>query len=262
MPSARSRHVRSILRRGDPASRALEWTCFWVIVACGDRDGAKLAKVMTQPRAFQAAALHLLPPALTALRHRHPDAELSIVDTTSDRGGDEVAAGRLDMAVVASWGIPMAAPAHVTVHPLLRDPLVVVLPDDHRLVRRHPTAKTVRLEQLRDEAWVTILAGHAARAQFDDAAVAAGFTPKIRFQTESYDVAQALVGTGIGVALVSRLALRRVPGTTHRSLARPRLHREIFAVTPADTTFTPLVATFLELLYNVSRDIATSPTVQ
>jgi DNA-binding transcriptional LysR family regulator len=212
--------------------------------------------------AFQAAALHLLPPALTALRHRHPDAELSIVDTTSDRGGDEVAAGRLDMAVVASWGIPMAAPAHVTVHPLLRDPLVVVLPDDHRLVRRHPTAKTVRLEQLRDEAWVTILAGHAARAQFDDAAVAAGFTPKIRFQTESYDVAQALVGTGIGVALVSRLALRRVPGTTHRSLARPRLHREIFAVTPADTTFTPLVATFLELLYNVSRDIATSPTVQ
>jgi hypothetical protein len=27
----------------------LKWTCLWVIVACGDRDGAKLAKVMTQP---------------------------------------------------------------------------------------------------------------------------------------------------------------------------------------------------------------------
>jgi len=120
----------------------------------------------------------------------------------------------------------------------------------------------VRLEQLRNEAWVTILAGHAARAQFEDAAVAAGFTPNIRFQTESYDVAQALVGSSIGVALVSRLALRRLPGTTHRSLARPRLHREILAVTPADTTFTPLVATFLQLLYNVSRDIATSPTVE
>ncbi len=53
---------------------------------------------------------------------------------------------------------------------------------------------------------MTILAGHAAREQFDRAAAAAGFVPKIRFQTASYDVAQALVGTGIGVALVSRLA--------------------------------------------------------
>ena len=44
MPSALSRHVRSILPRRDPASRALKWTCLWVIVACGDRDGAKLAK--------------------------------------------------------------------------------------------------------------------------------------------------------------------------------------------------------------------------
>jgi len=60
-----------------------------------------------------------------------------------------------------------------------------------------------------------------ARAQFDHAAAAAGFTPKVRFETESYDVAQALVGTGIGVALISRPALTHLPGTTHRELAPP-----------------------------------------
>ncbi|MFI7543427.1 LysR family transcriptional regulator, partial [Actinoplanes sp. NPDC049599] len=81
--------------------------------------------------AFQAAALHLLPPALTALRHRYPDADLTVTDITSDEGVDEVVAGRLDMAVIASWDTPITPPGPVTVHPLLRDPMVVVLPDDH-----------------------------------------------------------------------------------------------------------------------------------
>jgi DNA-binding transcriptional LysR family regulator len=205
--------------------------------------------------AFQAAALHLLPPALTALRHRYPDADLSIVDVRSERGMHEVAAGRLDMAVIASWDTPATPPQHVLVHPLLLDPLVVVLPDDHMLAASQPRQTAMRLEQLRDEAWVTILAGHAARVQFDRAAATAGFIPKVRFQTESYDVAQALVGTGIGVALVSRLALTGVPGTAHRELARPGLHRQLYAVTLTDTTSTPLVAAFLDLLHDVARDI-------
>ncbi|WP_433332198.1 LysR family transcriptional regulator [Spirillospora sp. CA-294931] len=200
--------------------------------------------------AFQAAALHLLPPALTALRHRHPDADLSVMDVASEHGVDEVASGRLDMAVIASWGAPIVAPPHVAVRELLLDPLVVVLPDDHPRARD----AAVRLEHLRDEAWVTILAGHAARTQFDRAASEAGFTPRIRFQTQSYDVAQALVGTGFGVALVSRLALTHVPGTTHRELARPVLYRRVHAVTPSDATATPLVGAFLGLLGEVARE--------
>jgi len=206
--------------------------------------------------AFQAAALHLLPPALTALRHQHPDADLSIMDVTAERGVDEVTAGRLDVAVIASWGTRVVAPAHVSVHELLLDPLVVVLADDHPLIRGQLRPQPAYLEQLRDEAWVTIMAGHAAREQFDRAAADAGFVPKVRFQTESYDVAQALVGTGIGVALVSRLALTGAAGTTHRELARPRLHRQLYAVTLADTTLTPLVVTFLRLLQDVTHDIS------
>jgi DNA-binding transcriptional LysR family regulator len=204
---------------------------------------------------FQAAALHLLPPALTALRHRHPDADVSVVDVVSGRGVDEITAGRLDVAVIASWGTPFTPPPQVSVHTLLLDPMVVVLPDDHPLVTGRPLGGELRLEQLRDESWVTIRAGHAAREQFDRAAGDAGFTPKVRFQTESYDVAQALVGTGIGVALVSRLALTGVPGTTHRELAQPRPHRQLHAVTQADTTLTPLVDAFVELLRDVAGDI-------
>jgi DNA-binding transcriptional LysR family regulator len=202
--------------------------------------------------AFQAAALHLLPPALTALRHRYPDAELTVTDITSDQGIDEVVAGRLDMAVVASWDTPITPPGAVTVHPLLRDPMVVVLPDDHPVLAG---SSPVGLEQLRDESWVTILAGHAARAQFDRVTAAAGFTPRIRFQTASYDVAQALVGTGIGVALVSRLALAYASRTAHRELRPPAPYRELQVVTMTDPAVTPLVEVFLHLLRDVAADL-------
>lgn len=201
---------------------------------------------------FQAAALHLLPPALTALRHRHPDSDLSVVDVASVDAVEVVASGGLDLAVHASYGTPPAAVAGVTTYDLGRDPLVVVLPDDHRLAS---TEEPLRLRQLRDETWVLIRAGHVAREQLDRAADAAGFTPTVRFETESYDVAQALVGTGIGVALVSRMALTHVAGTTYRPLVRPALHRGIHVSTPCDTSLTPLADAFVALLSEVAADL-------
>jgi DNA-binding transcriptional LysR family regulator len=202
---------------------------------------------------FQAAALHLLPPALTALRHRHPDTDLSVVDIPSDRAVQAVASGDLDLAVLASYDSPPVPTPGVTTHHLLRDPLVVVLPDDHPLAA--PASRPLRLRQLRDETWVLIRAGYSAREQFDRAARGAGFTPHVRFETESYDVAQALVSTGIGVALVSQLALADAPSTTHRALRSPALHRDIHVAVPADTTVVPLAKAFLDLLRDVSGDL-------
>jgi DNA-binding transcriptional LysR family regulator len=179
----------------------------------------------------------------------------SVVDVVSARGMDEIAADRLDAVVIASWGAPITPPPHVAVHQLMLDLMLVVLPDDHPLAARQPPGGELRLADLSEESWVTILAGHAAREQFDQAASEAGFTPRVRFQTESYDVAQALVGTGIGVALVSRLALTGVPGTTHRELSPHRPHRRLLVVTRADTTLTPLVDAFLGLLRGVADEI-------
>ncbi|MFG2959279.1 LysR family transcriptional regulator [Streptomyces sp. NPDC048291] len=229
-----------------------------------DRLAALLGRLSLRLRVgtFLAAGLHLLPPALTALRHRYPEADVSVEDLLSSRGVEQVEAGEFDVGVIASWGTPPQAPPHITVHTLLRDPMVVVLPDDHPLVARSPHGTPLRLEQLRDESWVTILAGHAAHEQLHRAAGDAGFTPRVRFQTASYDLAQALVGTGIGVALVSRMALTPVPGTTHRALADPALHRDVHTVTRSDTALTPLADVFRDLLLDVAADLRGAWTSQ
>ncbi len=102
--------------------------------------------------------------------------------------------------------------------------MVVAFADDHRLAR---STRPVALAALAEEAWVVIRGGSAAREQFDRITDEAGFQPKIRFETESYDVAQALVATGYGVALVSRMARRTDLGLAHRSLQHRSAHRTI-----------------------------------
>lgn len=206
--------------------------------------------------AFQAAGLHLVPPALTALRHRHPDADVSAMDVLSAHAGDSVAAGALDVAVAAQWNDSFGLPAGVAAHSLLVDPIVAVLPADHPLAVSVPAGSPLDLRALRHSSFVAITSGQGPREQLERLAAQAGFVPRVRCETESYDVAQALVATGIGVALVSRLALTHLPGTAFRRLTGLPPHRRVHALTPVDTRLTPLVDTFVTLLTDVAGELA------
>jgi DNA-binding transcriptional LysR family regulator len=199
---------------------------------------------------FLSVATRVLPQAMTALRHRRPDSELSIVEGTSTDLRRRVTDGELDVAVVGTYfDKPELAPWLVGV-PLLDDPMVVCLPREHRLASS-PAGRPIRFAQLRGERWVAILAGETAREQFDQVAAQHELDPQVVFQTESYDVAQAMVGTGLGVAVLARLAARRTAGAVHRELERPRLSRRLWAVHHRDTRLTPLVEELVTLLQDV-----------
>ena len=118
---------------------------------------------------FMSAALRVLPEAVTALRHRHPGSDLSIVEGTSPDLRERVAAGEIDVAVVGTYGEDPPLPSWLTGTRLFRDPLILCLPSDHRLAAT-PATHRIRMTQLRTDRWIAILAGEAARAQFDTAA--------------------------------------------------------------------------------------------
>ncbi|MGW5237592.1 LysR family transcriptional regulator [Monashia sp. NPDC004114] len=202
--------------------------------------------------AFQAAAVHLLPPAMTALRHQVSDVDLSVIDIQSSDAVDLVARGELDLAVLASWDAAPDPGPDLVLQTILEDPMVVAFADDHPLASK---TGPVSLAALADESWVVIRGGTAARQQFDRITREAGFEPRIRFETESYDVAQALVATGYGVALVSRMALRRDSGLTHRPLRHRNAHRTIHSLTPTAARTAPLASAFQELLVAAAADL-------
>ncbi|MGW4897427.1 LysR family transcriptional regulator [Kitasatospora sp. NPDC004240] len=93
----------------------------------------------------------------------------------------------------------------VTVHPLLDDPLLLVLAADHPLAARD----AVPLTELRDEGWImsrTESDDPVDRA-LEDACALHGFQPVPAMRTDDYAVLQGFVAAGTGVALVPRLGL-------------------------------------------------------
>lgn len=206
--------------------------------------------------AFPTAGLALLPEALAALRHRHPHAELSVVDLGPVEGTTLVAEHTLDLALVGEYAEPIEAPPGTRLVPLIDDPIHVVMPEDHPLTRR-PVPK---LQDFAADAWACAPAALPNRRQLDRAATADGFTPRVPFESDSYAVAQAVVSAGVAVSFVPRLALRKPPGTTHRPLADPHLSRRIHAVVPSNTDHAPLAETFLQLLHNICADLTSSPS--
>jgi len=101
---------------------------------------------------------------------------------------------------------------------LRREPLVVVLPEDHPLAG----LGEVPLPDLRAEPFITFLSQHRS-VTFDavfDACLAAGFEPEVRQEVAETSTLVALVASGLGVALVPESVQHlRVTGAVYRPLA-------------------------------------------
>ncbi|MET9856555.1 LysR substrate-binding domain-containing protein [Streptomyces sp. NPDC006450] len=120
------------------------------------------------------------------------------------------------------------------VHPLLTDPLLLVLPEDHRCA----ALERVPLEELREESWV----GAADPRDPCDrllswACAQHGFEPVHVMRTDDYGVVQGFVAAGTGVSLVPRLALGAPRADLAvRPLEGPPLAREISVAVLRSTT--------------------------
>lgn len=147
--------------------------------------------------------------ALANVRLRHSDAELSVVETGSQDGVQGVHDGRFDIAIVADYGQIEPAPG-VELHHLSQDPLLLVVPSDHALAS---SRERVDLRALAGDAWVSGAPGRQHRVQLDAVAARFGVEPVVAFETESFEVALAVVAVGMGVALVPGTAYREEPGT-------------------------------------------------
>ena len=155
----------------------------------------------------------LMSSALTGVRRRHPDLELTLVATTDEGAADEVRHGRLDMAMVSQFGTtPTPAALGLRQWVLSQDPLRLCVAEDHPLAAR----ETCSVADLRDEPWVINPSGPLGRLTVGLCATA-GFTPVIAASVGDVATALGLVTVGWGVTIAPELtpvvrgaALRRI----------------------------------------------------
>jgi DNA-binding transcriptional LysR family regulator len=166
--------------------------------------------------------------------------------------GPRLRAGEFDLALLFEFeGARERPTAGMRRFALLDDPLHLALPVDHRLAR--PGSKP-RLADLSEEAWVQTSAASPCARHVVRSCHAAGFEPRVSFESDDYQTVQGLVAAGVGVALIPQLALAAPrEDIAVRELSPGSPVREVFAATPRSAAATPAVATMLDILRETTK---------
>ena len=178
---------------------------------------------------FPTASEHLVPAALASLAVSHPSVEVLLNEGEPVELAPGIRDGDLDVALVYRYTrVPVRYPCGLTVVPLLREDLVLLLPVGH------PSAgsESVALDALEDAIWVTTREGTEGATSLRRMCADAGFAPKVSHRSNDYDVIRGFVRAGLGVALVPVLGHVADPGVVTSRLAGVRVQRHVGVLTP------------------------------
>lgn len=225
-----------------------------IILAQVEAAEADLSAQEAQPSgricvtAFPTAAAAFAPALVRSLR-RHPGLTLLLQQAAPDEGLRRVRSGEADVALVDDWsgGLPGLASGMLRCYPLVRDPVVLIVPRHHALA---DTTVPVDLQRLRETSrWMAPPAGEPSRQAVDRLLGTAGGAPAVPWEFEGLGTIVSLVARGVGVAVVPRLAVATGEGrVVVRELPGAALAREVYAVVRAASVRRPSVAVVLAAL--------------
>jgi DNA-binding transcriptional LysR family regulator len=172
-------------------------------------EAARLDLRADEPRgtltvaSFPSFAKARLLPALVRLRARHPALAITLHELEPPDALDALRDGRCDLAVDFAYSLTPPPPlSGVVAHPVLDEPLLLILPPDLAHVPE-PLDPAV----LAEADWIV------GSRQADDRRLAerlcapAGFAPRLAHRVDDYDWMLRMVAAGLGVGLAPQLAL-------------------------------------------------------
>ncbi len=136
----------------------------------------------------------LVPQLVRAFTAAHPNVRFSFAQRNSSALEAMLLAG--DVAMTLTVGPP--ANALLGWERVTTQRFVLIVPPDHRFAER----KSVRLNELRNETFLSFKLGHAVRDFTDELCRNAGFTPSIAFEADESNSIRGFVAAGFGIALV------------------------------------------------------------
>jgi DNA-binding transcriptional LysR family regulator len=264
-PSAVSQQLKALSREigmplTEPAGRGLRLTdAGHALVAEAEavltalaRAEATVERLRTTPRGLVRMALfpsgaRMILPGLLRRLDALPEVGLHCRDV--DLTPADVPALTADFDIVVSHrdetGPPPATERWLVV-PLLREPLDVVLPPGHPLAAR----PQLRLDELADEAWISVEVGWPVDDVLRTIAVRTGHTPRVVQRFNDFSVTAELVAAGHGIALLPRYSIHDQGGLrlVRRPLAGVRAARLVEAVLRTSVAERPAVSAVLEAL--------------
>jgi DNA-binding transcriptional LysR family regulator len=201
--------------------------------------------------AFPSAAAGLVVPAVAEVRERHPDLSCEVVEHEPEEGIPALRSGELDVLVSESYEGVAAVPAGgLDRHRLLSEPLLLVLP------RGDTAPEPVALRSLAGARWIAGIAGTQFAAALDVGCGRAGFTPQIVHRADDARLIEALVESGLGVALLPRLACSGSEAVRFAETRPAPPRRQVTALVRRGAARRPSLAAVLDALMRQASLVA------
>ncbi|WP_435010764.1 LysR family transcriptional regulator [Tundrisphaera lichenicola] len=169
---------------------------------------------------------------------RFPRAQVELVEEVTSSIVKKLVDCEIDLAV-----LPLPIEGHdFDVEPLFEEELLVLLPDDHRLV----AAEVVTLADLQAEPFILLNDAHCLAGNALGFCQQKRFRPIVTGRVNQLATIQELVSVGQGVSLVPKMARKadRDPRRVYRHLAGDRPRRTIGLVLLPDRRQGPLTSRF------------------
>jgi DNA-binding transcriptional LysR family regulator len=175
---------------------------------CWSRFESRLAEIHGLLRgrlriAAVTTAEYFVPDLVGPFAAAHPGVEIELAVENRDRVVERLRRAEDDLAVM------MLPPEDLplTWVQFLGNPLVVIAAASHPLAGRR-----IRLRQLAGERWLLREPGSGTRMVAEQHFRDAGFAPRIAMSLGSNEAIKHSVAAGLGLAVISRLAVESVPG--------------------------------------------------
>jgi DNA-binding transcriptional LysR family regulator len=237
------RHAEVILARLADAEAELE--------AIAGVRGGRLRMV-----SFPTAGATIAPRAIARFRERFPGVEVTLAPREPHEGLECLKTGECDIALTVEAAFRRIDDKAIACHHLLDDPMYICLPCGHPVASK----RKIRLSDLSDETWITSVPGTCPdSAILERACQAAGFEPRVAFQSDDYVAIQGFIAAGVGVCLIPDLALVAVrDDVVVRPLQGRAPVRRIIAATLAGGFVSAAGAAMLEILAEVGAEFEAS----
>jgi DNA-binding transcriptional LysR family regulator len=197
---------------------------------------------------FQTASLHLLLPAMGALRESHPGVQVRLVEAEPGPALEALRSHQLDLVLADEWtGAPRPRLPGLDRDDLFDEPVRIALaPDDPAAAGGGP----VDLADLAGAPWaVGEPGGGMAELTRRVCNGHGGFEPHLRHHTNELSMLLALVANHEAVTLLPEIALAGAPaGVTARPVAGADLRRTVFTAAREGADRRPALAAVRDAL--------------
>ncbi|MEU5839937.1 LysR family transcriptional regulator [Streptomyces diacarni] len=199
---------------------------------------------------FPTLGSSFMPLVISRFRKMYPSIKLDVRSTRLQELIGLLARGEISMGLLWEYEWMRLKRDDFELTTLFTEPTVLVVGTEHPLAQ----FEEVDMAATSHEQWIVRANEHPVAELLERTCNAAGFSPKISFQANDYQEAQAMVSVGLGVALAPKSAvMNHHPGVKILSLGQAAVSRSVVLAQRRDRVRAPAENAFQTLLVDMGK---------